>query len=87
MLCCMADGHPGTNKTEFQRYLDEHGAEIPSLSKMHDAYLALPCQRSQRFGFWLRSHRYDRFCKAYNHWWLRHPELFGVIYAAESTTT
>lgn len=71
---------PATNKTEFQRYLNAHPDAVPALRPSAKSYAANP-HGKHTFGFWLRVKHPSHFDAAYARWWLRHPRLFGVIYA------
>ncbi len=73
----MAGGRHATTKTDFMRYLDANERAVPSLRPLFQSYHA---RSSGKFGFWLSVKHRDQFCKAYNLWWLRHPELWGDGY-------
>lgn len=71
---------PATNKTEFQRYLNDRPDAVPSLRRLSVTYAANP-HGKHTFGFWLRVKHRAVFDTAYRRFWLNHPELYGVIYA------
>lgn len=75
----MPKGARPTNKTDFQRYMNDHPDSVPSLSKLLAAYRALPYQKSL-FGFYLRVKFPAKFDATYKAFWLRHPELHGKVY-------
>lgn len=70
-----------TNKTEFQRFLDERAPEVDPVVKYIEKYRV----NKGHYGAWLRSKFPDVFNSAYKKWWLKHPAMFGVIYAEETT--
>lgn len=70
-----------TNKTEFQRYLNENPQAVPSLSRLSATYADNP-RGKNTFGFWLRVRHRRTFDIEYRRWWLRHPRLHGVIYVS-----
>lgn len=70
---------PATNKTEFQRYLNAHPDSVPSLRATAKAYASNP-HGKHTFGFWLRVKHRPKFDIAYARFWLKHPELYGVVY-------
>lgn len=74
-----------TNKTEFQRYLNAHPESVPFLLKLSAVYAKNP-HGKHTFGFWLRVKDRRTFDVAYSRFWLKHPELYGVIYAEPSTS-
>lgn len=68
-----------TTKTEFARYLNEYGIEVDSVSKyIADYHQAL--KNGKAFGMWLRVKQPEIFNAAYNKWWLKNEQLWGVIY-------
>lgn len=69
-----------TNKTEFQRFLNERPSSVPILALLAVRYALNPRGKST-FGFWLRVKHRRTFDRAYNSYWLKHPKLHGVIYA------
>jgi hypothetical protein len=68
-----------TNKTEYQRFLNDYPSSDPALVRLLQVYLANP-HGKQIFGFWLRTKHPARFNSSYTRWWLKRPELHGSIY-------
>lgn len=71
---------PATNKTEFQRYLNEYPSAVESLLKLSATYAANP-RGKHTFGFWLRTFHRRQFDIEYKRWWLKRPRLHGLIYS------
>jgi hypothetical protein len=71
-----------TNKTEFQRYLNDFPESVPSLASLHRRYQATPHKRSGNglFGFWLRRMAPNKFAATYTRFWLTRPDLHGKVY-------
>ena len=70
---------PKTSKTEFMRFLDDHHQEVPGADRRFPKYHGhqnTPC----RYGNWLRTKFPDDFNHLFHSFWLKHPELFGLIY-------
>lgn len=68
-----------TNKTEFQRYLNENPEDCPTLRKLAAHYAENP-HGKHTFGFWLRVKHRPIFDRAYRQFWLRSPKLHGLVY-------
>ena len=68
-----------TDKTEFQRYLNDNPLSVPMLLKISVMYAARPRVRSN-FGFWLRIKHRPLFDRAYSRFWLKSTPLHGTIY-------
>jgi hypothetical protein len=68
---------PFTNKTEFQRFLDDRPTELKSLGKRLREYQIVKKQKNE-FGFWLRTKHREEFNALYNDWWKGHPEFFDA---------
>lgn len=68
-----------TNKTEFLRYLDDHESEVPMLRKLAGAYREHNKTR-HTFGMWIHARHIGAFQRAYSRWWLKNPQLWGIIY-------
>jgi hypothetical protein len=71
-----------TNKTEFQRYLNDHPESVAVLLPLYRRYKAAPRKprSNELFGFWLRRTDPVRFCAAYARFWLKHAELHDKVY-------
>lgn len=61
------------------RYLNTHADVIPSMRTHARRYRREHPTRRQ-FGTWIRLVAPSLFLVAYEKWWLKHPELYGVIY-------
>lgn len=59
------------------RYLDSNEMACPSLKRLLRQYKS---RSAGKFGFWLNTKHKEEFNRAYDRWWLQHPELFGKIY-------
>lgn len=68
-----------TNKTEFQRYLNDNPRAVKTLLRLSGEYAANP-RGKDTFGFWLRVKHRRTFDIEYRRWWLKHPKRHGVIY-------
>ena len=74
-----------TTKTEFCRFLNDQGGDIPELEKLFTIYLAGCKQQLKgaiRFGYWLKEKHLATFEKMYNGWWLKPAQksLWGMVY-------
>lgn len=68
-----------TNKTEYQRYLNEYPTADKSLLLLLNTYQSNPHQKHM-FGAWMRFKHPATFHQSYLNFWLKHPKLFGKIY-------
>jgi hypothetical protein len=69
---------PVTNKTEFQRFVDQKPESVPPFAKRLTEFRKV--SRHDHFGAWMRSKHLEEFSWVYKTWWLIRPELFGEIY-------
>lgn len=71
-----------TNKTDFQRYVNDHPSVVPWWSGYLKKYTETPHKVSGNglFGFWMRVKFPDKFDAAYRRFWLKNPELHDKVY-------
>lgn len=71
-------------KTEFSRWLNDHGAEVPKLAgdvrRYFDGCEKARTIRGNSFGFWLRTHNPAAFERLYRDWFVKNPHLVDQIY-------
>ena len=72
-----------TTITEACRWLSEHAGEIPEFDDLFNVYLAGVQQQLKmglRFSWWLKDKHPKIFYSWYRKWWLKNPQIWGMVY-------
>lgn len=72
-----------TNKTDFQRYVNDHPTVVPWWPKFYEQYKLTPHKNksdNSLFGFWMRVKHRAKFDAAYRNFWLKNPALHDKVY-------